>query len=301
MSEGGLLSLQESLVAALNTGVEEEIRSVVLKIAAGVTADPPVFHAVLGALGYHNRLALINRAALEAWPHVQRGEGYSRPAVEAFAARAADHLIYAFLEENPEPPFATAELAQRLERYFPVEADRLQPYLILLTGTKGRPWTAADFEPLSMAALSGLMIEFQGYAQQRDVPFAQSHLVRERMPLYLLDRQAGNLRPRSDVASLFGGASRPLPETPPQPLHALVPDQPSLLLFLQRLLQTAYPQTHAAAMLLKQTALWLDFLAFRDLITPEIARQASNFLPELGQALQPFWREHPDQSIRALA
>ena len=250
MSEIDLFRLQAELYRALNAADDARIRALSLQIAQNASGDFPLFHEILNALGFHNQVALVNEMMAAAWRQAQDSPTFSRPAVEAFAARATDHLIYAFLEEEPNATEPSRSLIDKIEQYFAVEPQRLQSYLDLLSARKGYLWSEADFEPLGMRALSGIMVEFLGHAFQLDVPYARSHLFRDLMPRYLLDRQAGNLQPREDMASALRQSGRPFPNVPPPPLHKLVPDKPSLSLFMQRLLQTAYPQPHSAATLL---------------------------------------------------
>ncbi len=301
VAEVDLQSLAAALVEALNHSDESAGHRTALLLASHAGLDPPLFHAALEALGFHDRLPLINEMAAIAWPTLQENAAYSRPAVQAFAARAADHLIYVYLQGGEQQPASLAGLLGSLENYFPIDAERLCLYLSLLRGEKGRQWTIEDFKPLQMSALSGLLVEFVGFAHRLKMPFTRAHLVRELMPRYLLDRQAGNLQPRVEKAAALRQGQRPFPEAPAPPLHPLAPDRPGLTLFLTRLLQTAYPQSHAAAALLLLTPTWLDFLVYRGLISDEIARQAKALVPLVQADLEHFWANHADRQIRALA
>ena len=293
-----LAQLEASLIDAFNRGDAPTVRATGLQIAEYAGTDFPAFHAILNALGYHNQLSLINDMMRLAWPQVENEPTFSRPAVEAYAARATDHLIYAYLEQEPRPEAAGDALLQELEAYFAVDAARLQSYLRLLSGEVGRPWSMPDFEPLQMPALSGLLVEFMGYASRAELPYARAHLVREQLPRYLLDRQAGNLQPKPDMAAALRQAQRPFPQIPPEPLHPLAPDRPSLELFLQRMLQTITPQSYAAAAILECLPHWLDFLEVRELLPADIAQRSMEFLPELRRNLSPFWADHPDVTLR---
>lgn len=293
-----LANLEAALYDAFNSGEQSQLRTVGLQIAETAGEDYPTFYAILNALGYHNELAVINEMMRLVWPHVETEPTFSRPAVEAYAARATDHLIYAYLERGREPEADDKSLLQKLEVYFEVDPTRLEPYLRLLSGEVGRPWSMRDFEPLEMAALSGLMVEFIGYAHRGGVPYARAHLVREQLPRYLLDRRAGNLQPKPDIAAALRQEQRPFPQAPPEPLHPLAPDRPSLEVFLQRMLQTVNPQMYTAAAMLLLIPDWLDFLQVRELLPLDIAQCSVEFLPELRRELAPFWADHPDQALR---
>lgn len=298
MREQDLTHLRASLIEALNSGNSERLQSTGRQMAEMATTDIPIFHAALNALGYHNELALVNHMMGIAWPQLQDEPGYSRPAVDAFAARATDHLLYAFLEGGNTANGIDQALVTRLETYFPVDEERLRPYLQLLSGTAGRSWSAADFEPLQMQALNGLMVEFTGYAHRVQIPQARAHLVRELLPRYLLDRQAGNLQPKPDMAAALREGRRPFPQPPREPLHPLAPDRPSLKLFLERLLQTVHPHYYMSAAILSLIPHWLTFLQVRNLLAGDIARQSRDETGGLQQELASFWADHPDQALR---
>ena len=296
-----LNQLYDRLVSAIGGGDEAQIEDTTRRIAENAAEDFPTLHSALNALGYHNHLALLNEAMRVAWPQVQAAATYSQAAVNAYAGRATDHLIYAYLDEQEAPNAHDPDLIQQLERYFPVDAGRLDPYLHLLRGAVGRAWTLSDFEPMTMQPLHGLMIEFQGYARRHEsVPFSRTHLVRQLLPRYFMDRAAGNLVPKMDVAAALRTGRRPFPgATPnPEPKHTLCPDAVTLELFLKRLLQTMDPQTYAAAAILQLLPAWLRFLQVRDLLEAPEAREVLRALAGLGQALASFWSEHGDLKLR---
>lgn len=250
--------------------------------------DFPALHAALNLLGYHNRLSLINDVMRIAWPQVQGAAAYSKPAVNAYAARAADHLIYAYLTHLPageEPDPRSPELHERLERYFPIDPQRLETYLLLLHGRAGRQWTLRDFQPLEMQNLSGLMVEFVGYGYRHEqIPYARAHLMRDQFPRYLLDRQAGNLYPKEDVAALLREGRRPRTE-PREPDHPLCPDAETLETYLRQLVQTVRPQPYAAAALVELAPAWLRFLVARGLADAEQKERTLDDLQSLQEDL----------------
>ena len=139
-----LTPLLQELQSALVSGDEAEARRAALALAARAVEDIPALHAALNMLGYHGRLDLANEVMAEAWPRLKEDEGYSRPAVTAFMSRATDHLIYHYLESTP-PAGLDADLVEALERYFEVDAGRLELYLAFLRGESGRRWQPADF------------------------------------------------------------------------------------------------------------------------------------------------------------
>lgn len=297
MTEHELAQLHIHVIEALNTGDDEQLQVTGLRLAENVADDVPVFHATLNALGYHNKLALINEVMRIAWPKLREEPDYSRPAIEAFAARATDHLIYAALANGTSEDIVDQALIARLETYFPVDEERLDAYVQLLSGVAGRAWSTGDFEPLEMRALSGLMAEFSGFAFRAGLPQARAHLIRELLPRYLLDRQAGNLQPKPDMAAALRQGRRPFPQLPPEPLHPLAPDSPSLKLFLERILQTVNPNYYMGAAMLEFMPHWLTFLKVRELLAGDVARRAAHDLSGLEQALASFWDDHPDRAL----
>ena len=280
--------LLAEIVEATKEARSEQVPSLARALARQAEADFPALHAALNLLGYYDQLPLINEIMRIAWPQVQDAADYSRPAVNAYAARAADHVIYAYLTDLPagqEPDPQAPELRDRLERYFPVDHQRLGTYLNLLHGRVGRQWTMRDFDPPGMKTLSGLLVEFLGYGHRHEeIPYARAHLVRDQLPRYFLDREAGNLYQKEDVAALLRGGRRPR-TAPPEPDHPLCPDAETLETFLKKLTQTVRPQPYAAAALINLTPAWLRFLAARDLLKHEQQQRTLADLQEIQEEL----------------
>jgi hypothetical protein len=229
---------------------------------------------------------------------VQDDPGYSRPAVAAYAGRAADHLIYHYLERTEKPMPDDARLLEALERYFAVDADRLGTYFSFLLGESGRRWQAADFAGLDPGALGGLLVEFVGLAHRAGVPYGKAHLVRENLPRYFLDRQAGYLYPREDIASLLRSGRRP-PSAIAEAPDPLVPDRLTLLNFLEKLVRTIQPQPYVAAALVELAPLWLHFLHLRGLIREDVHDEALAGLSNLPEELPDVWRGTGDPLLAA--
>lgn len=280
--------LLTEMVEALNEDRPDAVPPLARDLACQAEDDFPALHAALNLLGYHNRLSLINDVMRIAWPQVQEAAAYSRPAVNAYAARAADHLIYAYLANLPpddEPDPRAADLHERLERYFPIDPQRLETYLLLLYGHVGRQWTLRDFQPPEMQNVSGLMVEFVGYGYRHEqIPYARGHLMRDQYPRYLLDRQAGNLYPKEDVAALLREGRRPRTE-PRKPEHPLCPDAETLETYLHQLVQTVRPQPYAAAALVELAPTWLRFLVARGLADAEQQQRALDDVQSLQEDL----------------
>ncbi|NLF65951.1 MAG: hypothetical protein GX579_15260 [Chloroflexi bacterium] len=293
-----LTPLLQELQSALVSGDEAEARRAALALAARAVEDIPALHAALNMLGYHGRLDLANEVMAEAWPRLKEDEGYSRPAVTAFMSRATDHLIYHYLESTP-PAGLDADLVEALERYFEVDTGRLELYLAFLRGESGRRWQPADFATLDAHALSGLLVEFVGLAHRAGVSYSRAHLVRDELPRYLLDRRAGYLYPREDVAALLRTGRRPPPAATGAPAEPLVPDRLTLLNFVQKLVQTIQPQPYVAAALVELMPLWLRFLALRGLITEAVYEEAIRDLDGLAAELAPVWHGTGDPLLVA--
>lgn len=276
------------IVDALNEERSDAVPSLARALARQAEEDFPILQSALNLLGYHNYLSLINEVMAIAWPQVQEAAAYSRPAVDAYAARATDHVIYAYLTNLPagaEPDPEAPELHQQLERYFPIDPQRLETYLLLLQGSAGRRWTMRDFDPPEMQNLTGLMVEFLGYAHRHEeIPYARGHMLRDQMPRYILDRKAGNLYPKEDVAALLRGGRRPRTSSP-EPEHALCPDAETLETFLRQMVETVRPQPYAAAALVELAPAWLRFLLARGLVEPEQQQRALEELQMIQEQL----------------
>lgn len=290
----GLLQHFEELRAALVAGVREEAAQSASNLASRAAEDFPTFHTTLNLLGYHGELALINEVMAIAWPQVQEAASYTRPAVAAYASRATDHLIYEYLEQAAVPSASDPVLLAALERYFAVDVGRLETYLSLLSGEAGRPWRADDFADLSAAALSGLLVEFIGMAHRAGISYGKVHLVRDHLPRYFLDRQAGYLYPREDVAALLRHGRRPPPVARGKDPEPLIPDHLTLRNFLQKMVQTVEPEFYPAAAIVELLPLWLRFLEVRGLIPATLHDEATNELAGLAAEMEPAWHDAQD-------
>lgn len=286
---------RRQIITAIATGDDTSLAVAARLSAEHAAEDFPAFHNILNLLGYHNRLELLNETMQIAWPIVQEHRSYSNQAADAFAGRAADHLLYAYLETAPEPSASDADLQRRLEYYFPIEHDLLVTYLALLQGKVGRPWARSDFAELTMRNLSGLLLEFLGYAHRfQAVPFARAHLLKEQLPRYLLDRRSGYLHTKPDIADLWRSGRSQIPSVTEPVDEPLVPDPYTLTIFLQRLLQTVDPQTYMAAATLELLPVWLRFLASRELIGARAAAEAEEALDAVGPELDGYWDVESD-------
>lgn len=303
MAQTDIDDLQQQLIQALARGDEDAVASLGRALARSAEQDFPVFHRALNMLGYHNRLALIVEMMELAWAQVQETPTYSKPAVDAYAGRATDHLIYRHLQERQEPGADREALAEQLETYFAVDAERLSAYLRLLSGEVGRPWTLQDFDPLKMEQLSGLMVEFLGYAHRaEDVPYSKSHLVREQIPRYLLDREAGNLFPKQDIAAILRREKPPFPIGQEQDVQrVLSPDRLTLQTFLERALQTLDNLPYAAAATLELMPVWVRFLQRRGLLAETSPDEVLPELQGLADELASYWQEHADPALHELS
>lgn len=286
----------QELVAAVAAGEEERVVTLARTVAEEAGADPPALHAALNLLGYHNRLALINEVMGIAWPRVQQAASYSSPAVQAYAGRATDHLLYAYVEETDEPDAHNPVLQEKLETYFPIDAERLAPYLRLLAGDVGRRWSREDFARLEMQKVQGLMIEFLGHSHREGIPYARAHLVREHLPHYFLDRKAGNLYPKEDVGALLRSGRRPRPMNA-EPEEPLLPDAPTLENFLQKLLQTVNAQPYVVAAVLELLPTWLRFLASRGLISGQQQADTMQEVTAVRESMQPALASFADPAL----
>lgn len=279
------------LRAALVAADRERARAAATLLATRAAEDFPILHNTLNLLGYHGELALLNEVLAIAWPQVQAAAAYSRPAAAAYASRATDHLIYEYLDRHAGPAAPDETLLAALENYFAIDEQRLETYLRFLRGEAGLRWTSADFASLDATALGGLLVEFAGLARRAGVSFGKAHLVREALPRYFLDRQAGFLHPREDVAALLRSGQRPPPVTTGAPPHPLVPDRLTLRNFLQKMVQTVDPQHYPAAAVAELLPLWLRFLLARNLISAEQYASAIADLDGLPLELDSAWRE----------
>jgi hypothetical protein len=290
--------LYDRIIWSLTKGDSEHLERTGRELAQVAELDFPLFHAALNALGFHGQINLINEMMGTAWSRAKEAGHFSAAAREAYAARAADHLIFAHIETDAHEELSPV-LLDDLERYFPVEQERLSEYMSLLRGVVGRQWRPSDFAVLDANRLAGLLVEFAGFCfRHRGISLAKSYLSREQLPRYLFDRQARNLFPKEDVAELLRHGRRPradyqLPEQP------LLPDGPTLLVFLRRTLQTVSPQPYAAGAMWQLLPAWLTFLDQRGLVGRDELKETEQSLTSSKFEIDELWREHEDPALTA--
>ena len=286
--------LYNLLGAVAGGGTRGDTRRIARELAERAAEDFPTFHRALDLLGYHGQLALINDVMARAWPHVQAAGTYSRPAVTAYANRAGDHLIYEYLEAGSAAAGAIAQLQRDIERYFAVDAERLETYLPFLAGEVGRHWGPDDFDDLDSVAVGAVLVEFVGMVHRAGISFGKSHLVREHLPRYFLDRRAGYLYPREDIAALLRDGRRPPPVVTGELPHPLLPDRMTLGNYLAKLVQTVEPRHYPAAAIVQLVPYWLRFLDVRNIVPGEKIDEAASDLAGLAADLSAAWRASGD-------
>jgi hypothetical protein len=249
-----------------------------------------MFTHTLDMLDYHGQLPVLLKIMPLVWSDV-KGGGYFDWAINEFASRGADYVVFDHLERNPSLEADNPELQEKLSFYWPdMDQEAFANFLDYLTGRANRIWTMDDFgferkaqsktkakKPAKTAKLSeeargnlyDLAIEFLRYLrQEEDVPYPKGRLARWQIYQYLVERHAGELEPREGMFEAMMRDPRKRRHKPKMryPDHWLCPDRDTLERFLARLLDFLSGRYHEALATFELIPAWLRFLESRQLI-----------------------------------
>lgn len=321
--------LDWQLTNALAEGRQADILPLARELGpkAGQHIDP--FIHTLDMLDYHNQLPVLLEIMPIAWPTVKERSNIFDWAIDEFAERAADYVVFDALERNPNLEAADPDLQEKLGFYLEtINQEFFARFLDYLTGRVSRSWTMADFgferqtqgqrQPSKTAKLSDeakqnlfdLTLEFLYYLRhEENIPLTKGRLARRKIFEYLLERHAGELEPRE---SMFEAMSRPAWQKPPKPKvhppeHWLCPDRSTFDHFLANLLGFLSGRYYEATVTFELTPAWLRFLESRQLIDAGLRTKtgqallgldtelfkvlAKNSDPALSRAIE-HWREY---------
>ncbi|MCC6606858.1 MAG: hypothetical protein IT327_26870 [Anaerolineae bacterium] len=264
-------------------------REVLAAVGEAVVEETAVFQHTTDMLSYHNQLASLIHLLQTAHARLKAGKSASEWQLQTVAALLLDALIFQFLESNPaDSATAPPELIAALQAIVPIEAEALNRYLAHLAGYTQYQWELehlAEYPPQNMAAL---MLEFLAFAhKEAEVAYGRSHLIRQLLPTYFVERRTGQLNPRQDLGDLMR-QGRPIIRPKPNP-HPLAPDSDTLPRFLAKLLNYEAVRPYPAAALFTLLPTWLRFLQARHLLTPTEASATLDDLASLQGDMHTFF------------
>jgi hypothetical protein len=253
---------------------------------------------VLDQLAYHAQLSVLLEAVSLAFPRIKASTDILPWAIDEFAQRASEYVIFDYLERQPSVAADDPELLARLEDYIEVDPARLAQRLAGLAGRSERDWTSDDFGLENEAYgqnVADLSFEFLAYLKQTEhVPYTKGNLAREQLVEYFLSRRDGKL----------GSRRRPKPHKrkkrePEAHQHQLCPDYATLNRFLAKRLQFLNLRYHQVAVVFELIPAWLRFLLSRQLIAPEMFEQTLQQLkPMRSDLLQIYSKYDDDPTLR---
>lgn len=298
--------------------------SALVKAMAGDDGgDMEIFHQVLDQLAYHGQLAILCEATRVAWPRVREVWDVMPWAVDEFASRAAQYVIFDHLARNPLLTADEPGLVQRIEQFVPLKQEYFRRHLDILTGRLDPAWTMDDFRfeartskkrrdededdaadnatPRGAAEnLHDLSFAFVRYLSGVEgVPFTRADLAREHIQRYIMDRINGELEPRpSMLDQMMHPRRHRRPPAPKPPKHVLCPDEHTLDRYLAERLHFMSPQYYDAAALFEAVPAWLRFLESKCLIDPERHQNTRNAFRPLAATIAKLWADyHQDPAL----
>jgi hypothetical protein len=315
-AHGASYYLDWLITNALATGRVDVLPGLTNEMATTAGKDIDMFNNVLDQLAYHGHLSVLVEAMRSAWPRVKDSDNIVPWGIHAFALRAADYVIYDYLERHAFPAPDDPELIERLEFYIDVDPEGLDRHLAHITGQVERRWTMDDFklqpprrQPRAFLDeeeeedqppdegrqnLYDLSVEFLGYLRREEgVPYTKGELGREQIQRYILERHAGELEPRESPLEAIMRPERRKPKRKRRkPEHLLCPDRSTLDRFLADLLYFINPQYYKAATTFELVPAWLRFLESRRLVDAQQRTKTMLELRGLDTELLKVWRQH---------
>jgi hypothetical protein len=140
---------------ALATGRPEVIPALARELA--LTADRAIDKVsnVIDQLSYHGQLSALLDMMPLAWPLVNGSADILPWAVDDFAVKAANFLVFDDVERHGSFDLTDPTRAAQLSTYLDVERERFSSAVGYLTGQMERPWAATDFDFAPLPEPSG--------------------------------------------------------------------------------------------------------------------------------------------------
>lgn len=287
------------------------------------------FSDAIDRLAYHGQLPTLIEAMRVAWQEAKDSDDVVPWAVDDFAGRAAEFVIFEYLERHPSPYADDPELRKGIEFYLETNPESLARYLAHIAVQGGRCWRMEDFQLASSRHKPGrvldeetdevafrenphqnlfdLTVEFLGYLRrEEDVPYTKGKIAREHIERYILEHHAGELKPRESMLdAAMRSKKRKHKPKPREPKHVLCPDRLTLNHFLSNLLNLISLQYFKAAATFELVPAWLRFLESRKLIDgqqhEETLRDLAGLATQLLTLLEKFESDPAVQSKFASA
>jgi hypothetical protein len=263
---------------ALASGRMSALPALVRELSEHAGKHIDLFYELLDQLAYHGQLSLLLEASPIALPLIKSSRDVVPWAIEEISARAAEYVIFDFLEQHPSAVADDTELIVRLEDYIDVNPEKLSQRLSYLTEHARRSWTNKDFDLKNQQHkqnMTDLGLEFLGYLKRKEqVCYTKGDLAREQLLNYFWERQDGKL-----------GAQ----ERASRARHPLCPDRATLDRFLGGSLNFLNPQHYKVVATFELLPAWLRFLVSRQLIAGELFEQTLQQLRPLRASLLEFY------------
>ncbi|MGB0388277.1 MAG: hypothetical protein ACPGWR_25955 [Ardenticatenaceae bacterium] len=282
---------------ALATNRSQDLPGLADQVATIAGKDLDIFYNTVHQFAYHGQLNLIVQMMRQGYPYLQENEGkYFYGVTTEFASRAMNYEIFAYLEEHPTGNASDPALRERIEHYGQddVHWDNIANSISYMSGQADTQWTLAhfgldsdlsgdDYDPEDDEMshnLQNFMTAFLHYLRRSEgISYPKGEQARAAIHEYLLERQAGKLKPRE---SMFKRSSRSKRKRrTPKADHFFLPDPDTLDHHLGNLMNFINPQIYSAASMYELLPAWLRYLEANHLIDGAQRQKTVNQLAKM--------------------
>ncbi len=310
---------------AIVTGQTEPLPTLVEEMTEQAEAAIDDFLNMIDKLLYHGYGDLAANAMRKAWPAIKESQDILNP--RRIGYQAVDVIMHAYLDNTEHPDGNDPQLLENLADITdtPVVPEKLARYIELAHGENLPQWSMSDFD-LPRKGQKGykktkneeeddqltdsprnnlyeLTVAFLSYLRHTEnVPYVKGYLVRESIDLYILDRLAGDIKPRQPM--LLHPKQQPAPKPPDVPSpsqieHILCPDGVTIELFSDRFFGFMSVDFHRFAALLELLPAWLRFLETLQLLDAEQHARATQDLRSKIVVSAHTWTNREDKIMGA--
>ncbi len=233
-----------------------------MEAAGNADRDIDSFFMIISRLAYHGELKTLLDGMRIAWPKIRDDDNIMGWAEGEFAVSLCAYEIFAHLEKLEGAHEDEDALISYLKDFLSFKVNHAKKYLLQFSGRSRKHWEKEDpfviqENPELLFALTHAFVYYLRSA--KGISYTKTKLAGDGLGKYLLQRQAGKLRPKPSMLEYAMGRARTETEPLP-PEHGLCPDVVTLDVFISGMFHFMMPKPYEVAALFSMIPSWLHFL-----------------------------------------